>query len=267
MDTFATAVDVHVVELCPRPEEGSPGTGGTVDGQGGAPPKYLLVQRPAKGILAGLWEFPSVVREGADEGASDDEGGSGGDAAEEAYGVTGVATGADGGVKKRAEGADGVVDGIDKGKRGSSAKSADARAVDAEARPEGSDGLRRVLAEVFGDADVISSEALRDLGEAGTLTHVFSHVRHTMHVRRWRWERAGEPVALEGARGVRWLTEAELESAALTSGVQKVRKLVFKAGGESGGAKGGAKGGRKSKGRSEGEGSRQGRQRALTEFL
>lgn len=176
-------VDVHVVERA-----------------GAAGAEYLLVQRPEKGLLAGLWEFPAFVRPppGGEGGAP---GGAGAPAAPG-----------------------------DEALRGD---------------------VRGAVAGSLGPGWAVEGP----VSEEGELVHVFSHIRQTMVVRRWRavpgggaGEGAGEGEGAGGGgeapRPTQWLTRQGLEDAALTTGVRKVRDLVF-----TGKGKGGKKGGGPGKGR------------------
>ena len=103
----------------------------------------------------------------------------------------------------------------------------------------GVDELRREVRGVVSRSAGVPADGWAVEGpvsEEGEIVHVFSHIRQTMVVRRWRL-RQGSPEGGGGAgrageedaapRPTQWLTQQGLQDAALTTGVKKVRDLVF----------------------------------------
>lgn len=241
-------------------------------GDGSGVLEYLLVQRPEKGLLAGLWEFPSLVIS-ASEGGEGGAGQGGRSGAEKNGGATN--DGASGGKKNRG-GAKGGFCGREEGGR-KEQSSVQSSAKDEEGADDGAatpcstgqgpsvgqrDGVCRGLEKADGEAraaDDIAGAAAAVLGPLlgvpvraedlsggdmrGEIVHVFSHIRQTMRVRVWELREGLGSEGSSGGRAVRWLSRDGLGEAALTTGVKKVRELVF---GDKGKGKGKEKGKEKS---------------------
>eukprot|EP00884_Botryococcus_braunii_P007159 jgi/Botrbrau1/16444/Bobra.0142s0040.1 len=128
---------------------------------------YLLVQRPAAGLLAGLWEFPSAAVEN-EAGAS--------------------------------------------GRR---------RAVDSQLDTLfGEDGWRGL---------VVERKSL------GSVVHIFSHIRMTMHVERLLLQADRVPLGRSGLTDVpatKWVSHQGMGDEGLSSGVRKVFSLVVSSDGK-----------------------------------
>ncbi|BDA41049.1 Adenine DNA glycosylase [Coccomyxa sp. Obi] len=123
---------------------------------------FLLVQRPLQGLLAGLWEFPSVT--------------------------------------------------------------VPANAIEKERRSEVDSLLDRLLEG--GSASL----RMQERKQLGSIVHIFSHIRMTLHVERLVLK-AEELPALSKVGGpdepqMRWVTDKQLEGEGLSSSVCKVAKLA-----------------------------------------
>ena len=180
---------------------------------------FLMVRRPEGGLLAGLWEFPSVVMPTVEKEAA-------------------AATAED-----RAAAVQALVDSLSipglsshTEPGGESKSRGDARATNhKESR------------------DNTTSIGPRSVGQ---VVHVFSHIRQTMAVEHLVVTLEGEAVENGGGEGSkgdspewRWVQSSDMEAAGLTSGVRKVYDLVLKGGkGNNGTAKGKGKGTGKGRG-------------------
>jgi adenine-specific DNA glycosylase len=73
-------------------------------------------------------------------------------------------------------------------------------------------------------------QAPRRRQSCGSLTHIFTHIRQTLHVEWLQLDRSASDLGPVPAGGppLRWVTLAELESAAVITGVRKCFDLVRK---------------------------------------
>lgn len=154
--------------------------------------EYLQVKRPAVGLLAGQWEFPTV--------AIDDEKQEAGETGEETEEGEG-----DSHLKKKTL----------------------LFNPDYSLRKQRMDTLlREILPEKDGHGQLsIAASSRRHLGEC---THVFSHVTHTMFVETAQLALVdGAPAALLDAASLRWVDKALLlnRQVPLTTGVLKAFEL------------------------------------------
>jgi len=156
--------------------------------------RWLMVRRPSEGLLAGQWEFPSVcVWNSASDGGR--------------------------GTKKKGEKSTGKPSAVE------------VPLVDPAVR---SDALDSFLSEIFPSDDDDGDDAPpidlngRARAEDAPVVHVFSHVCHTMWVEYVELESdGGRPPRsrrwkLENGREIGWMTEGDMTSVGITSGVRKV---------------------------------------------
>eukprot|EP00579_Thalassiosira_antarctica_P013391 CAMPEP_0201944076 /NCGR_PEP_ID=MMETSP0903-20130614/52402_1 /ASSEMBLY_ACC=CAM_ASM_000552 /TAXON_ID=420261 /ORGANISM="Thalassiosira antarctica, Strain CCMP982" /LENGTH=690 /DNA_ID=CAMNT_0048486973 /DNA_START=153 /DNA_END=2222 /DNA_ORIENTATION=+ len=146
---------------------------------------WLMVKRPSKGLLAGQWEFPSVcVWNSANDGELK--------------------------TKKKGEKASGKPAAVE------------VPLIDPTVR---SDALDSFLSDIYpsdGDLPSIDLNKRAQVKDA-PVVHIFSHVCHTMWVE--TLEADGDPSKkwkLDNGQEIGWMTESDMTSVGITSGVRKV---------------------------------------------
>lgn len=163
---------------------------------------WLMVKRPKDGLLAGQWEFPAVcVWNSADDRKN-------------------------GGNSKGGKGKNGKKAVPKKGGKG--ANGGDVPAVSKKIRREALDSFLGEIAPSSNtdDCDLVSDR--NGLGDS-PLEHVFSHVRHTMWVEHGELANFSDHAAqlvTADKREARWMTEGDMKSVGITSGVRKVLHAV-----------------------------------------
>ncbi|KAF1949524.1 DNA glycosylase [Byssothecium circinans] len=124
------------------------------------PSKWLIEQRPAKGLLASLWQFPqSTLPSSSNTTAS------------------------------RKAAARNFLDGIDAG----------------------------------GDVDFGEAQFVDELG---SLVHVFSHLKLTMHVQRFRLDAGATKAKISGSPARKWVAMEDMDGETLSTGMRRCWDLV-----------------------------------------
>ncbi len=189
----------------------------STSGSGGSSSeRFLLVQRPAKGLLAGQWEFPSVEVEVEAEGAA---AGSPSkvlsDAAARLSALLSQDLGCGDGVVwelEREMANSGVTDGSND------------YDVDEDAKSEAPAVAKPFLSSSSSASPPYSSER----GLRGPVVHLFSHQRHTMHIVVCRLSGGGDGGGdrgldlSSGSRTARWMDEQQMTKVGVTTGMKKV---------------------------------------------
>ncbi|KAL3761673.1 hypothetical protein ACHAW5_002653 [Stephanodiscus triporus] len=150
---------------------------------------WLMAKRPSEGLLAGQWEFPSVCLWNSAEQA--------------------------------------------KGKGNEKAGKPPTVAVPLIDPDLRSDALNSFLTDIFESSDDYSSVTFEKRVQIkDAVVHVFSHVSHTMWVEHGEVEAAVDDLSLLSkrwklnGREIGWMTEGDMESFGITSGVRKVLALT-----------------------------------------
>jgi len=146
---------------------------------------WLMVKRPSTGLLAGQWEFPSVC----------------------------VWNSAKDGEKKK------------KGKKlAGKPSNVEVPLIDPGVR---SDALNTFLSTIFKSRDISPSVKRKQVKDA-PVVHIFSHVCHTMWVEYGQFKgnnkQSGKSTRwmLDNGQEIGWMTEDDMASVGITSGVRKV---------------------------------------------
>ena len=143
---------------------------------------WLMVKRPSKGLLAGQWEFPSVC----------------------------VWNSANDSNQKNNKGK----------KKDSKPSTVDVPIIDPNIRSEALDSF---LSKALPSVDLDERAQLTD----APVIHVFSHVCHTMWVESGELKANGEQLKkkrwkIDNGQEIGWMTESDMTSVGITSGVRKV---------------------------------------------
>lgn len=159
-----------------------------LDGDSDPVSEYLLVKRPEKGLLAGMWEFPTVEQ-----------------------------------------------DQLDRDKQGKASKD-----YTPSTYKERSASSIKFMTDTLG-LDWVTDASVVSRNDLGSVQHLFSHIKKVYHV---EWVVAKDPVTSEkmpkkSSPEVVWLSELELASAAIPTGINKTYQLLqkFKAQGQDSKAK------------------------------
>ncbi|KAF9211315.1 hypothetical protein BGZ59_008236 [Podila verticillata] len=148
-----------------------------LDGDSDPVSEYLLVKRPEKGLLAGMWEFPTVEQ-----------------------------------------------DQLDRDKQGNGSKE-----YTPSTYKERSASSIKFMTDTLG-LDWVTDASVASRNDLGSVQHLFSHIKKVYHV---EWVVAKGPVTTEkrskkSSPEVMWLSEHELASAAIPTGINKTYQLLLK---------------------------------------
>jgi adenine-specific DNA glycosylase len=199
--------------------------------------EVLLLKRPATGLLAGQWECPSTVLLSSDAAADTAAAANAATITTATANITTTATAA------AAATASSSSKSSAKGKAKASAKGSTAAAAAAALQQV---ELQRAAAatELLETELKLSAAALSSRRSVGTLVHIFSHRRHTMLVERVNYDcsavadsssssnsssgvvSSSSSMTVSG-REARWMTESEMKTVGITTGMKKVLALAL----------------------------------------